>query len=70
MIWAHRESQYKGNNYCLSFLVEVCVVLQCVFGHDFLSPRTTIVTVVLGIEKYVSAGMSCCSDDLAQLLDL
>ena len=35
---------------------------QCLFGRDFLSPRTTI---VLGIENYPSA---CCSDDLALLL--
>ena len=35
--------------------------------HDFLSLRATR---VLGIESYPSAGMSCCSDDLAQLLDL
>ena len=43
----------------------LCVVLQCIFGHDFLSPRTTI---VLGIENHPSACMSCCSDDLALLL--
>ena len=36
-----------------------------VFGHDFLSPPTTI---VVGIENYPSTSMSCCSDDLAQLL--
>ena len=41
------------------------VVLQCIFGRDFLSPRTTIVS---GIENYPSACMSCCSDDLALLL--
>ena len=38
---------------------------QCLFGRDFLSPHTTI---VLGIENYPSASMSCCSDDLALLL--
>ena len=37
----------------------------CIFECDFLSPCTTI---VLGIENYPSASMSCCSDDLAQLL--
>ena len=31
---------------------------QCIFGRDFLSPRTTM---VLGIENYPSACMSCCS---------
>ena len=41
------------------------VVLICIFGRDFLSPRTAIVS---GIENYSSACMSCCSDDLALLL--
>ena len=36
------------------------VVLQCIFGCDFLSPCTTKVS---SIENYPS-----CSDDLAQLL--
>ena len=36
-------------------------VMHC----DFLSPRTTIVS---GIGNYPSPSMSCCSDDLAQLL--
>ena len=54
-----------GKNYCLSFLEEAeksRVVLQCIFGRDFLSPRATI---VLGIE---TDPVSCCSDDLALLL--
>ena len=41
------------------------VVLNCVFGRDFLSPRTAIVS---GIENYPSACMSSCTDDLAPLL--
>ena len=41
------------------------VVLKCIFGRDFLSPRTAIVS---GIENFPSACMSCCSDDLALLL--
>ena len=41
------------------------VGLQCISGRDFLSPRTTVAS---GVEKYPSASMSCCSDDLAQLL--
>ena len=41
------------------------VVLICIFGRDFLSPCTAIVS---GIENYLSACMSCCSDDLALLL--
>ena len=41
------------------------VVLQCIFGRDFLSPSTTIVS---GIENYPSACISCCSDDLLLLL--
>ena len=44
---------------------KLCVVLQCIFGHDFLSPYTTKVSCV---KNYPSASMSCCSDDLAQLL--
>ena len=35
------------------------------FGRDFLSPLTTIFSA---IENYPSASISCCSDDLAQLL--
>ena len=41
------------------------VVLICIFGRDFLSPRTAIVS---GIENYPSACMSCCFGDLALLL--
>ena len=41
------------------------VVLICIFGRDFLSPRSAMVS---GIENYPSASMSCCSDDLALLL--
>ena len=40
-------------------------VTRCIFGQDFLSPRAK---KVYGIEKYPSTSMSCCSDDLAQLL--
>ena len=36
--------------------------MQCIFGHDFLSPRTTIVP---GIENFPSTSMPCYSDDLA-----
>ena len=54
---------------CLFFSEETAnklrVVLQCIFGRDFLSPHTTIVS---GIENYSSPSMACCSDDLAQLL--
>ena len=39
-------------------------VTSCIFGLDFLSPHTT---KVLDIENYPNT-MSCCSDDLAQLL--
>ena len=41
------------------------VVLICIFGRDFLSPLSAIVS---GIENYPSVCMSCCSDDLALLL--
>ena len=40
-------------------------VTHCIFGPDFQSLCTTIVS---GIENYPSTCMSCCSDDLAQLL--
>ena len=43
----------------------LCIVLQCFFGRDFLSPHTTIVP---GIENFASTSMSCYSGDLAQLL--
>ena len=49
----------------LSFLFVEMEKLKVV--HDFLSLHATR---VLGIESYPSAGMSCCSDDLAQLLYL
>ena len=41
------------------------IVLQCIFGRDFLSLRTA---ELLGIENYPSISISCCSDGLAQLL--
>ena len=40
-------------------------VLQCIFRRDFLSPCAT---TALGIKNYPITSMSCCSDDLAQLL--
>ena len=65
MIWARM--QMEGQE-LLSFLSGgggKKLFTQCIFGRDFLSPRTTI---VLDIENYPSACMSCCSDDLALLL--
>jgi len=41
------------------------IFLQRIFGRDFLSLRTAIFS---GVENYPSASISCCSDDLAQLL--
>ena len=41
------------------------VVSYCISGRDFLSQSTAI---VVDIKKYPSAKMSCCSNDLAQLL--
>ena len=68
-VWAHRQDQWEGNNYSLSFRRMrkkiYAIFLQRIFGRDFLSPRTTIFS---GIENYPSASISCCSDDLAQLL--
>jgi len=43
----------------------LCIVLQCIFGHNFLSLHTNI---VLGIEIFPSTSMPCYSGDLAQLL--
>ena len=60
--------QWKVKNYSLSFSEKAekkLHVLQCIFGCDFLSPRTTIVS---GIENDPSTSMSWCSDDLAKLL--
>ena len=69
MVWVHRQGQRKGKYFSLYCSEEVArklrVVLQCIFGRDFLSPRTTVAS---GVENYPSASMSCCSDDLAQLL--
>ena len=69
MVWAHRQGQWKGKCFSLSFSEETAnklrVVLQCIFGRNFLSPCATIVS---GIENYSSLSMACCSDDLAQLL--
>ena len=64
-----RQGQWKGKNFGISFSEEaakkILHVLQCIFRCDFIFPRTTKVS---GIKKYPSASMSCCSDDLAQLL--
>ena len=69
MVWVRRQGQWKGKNFSDSFLEEAAkklrVVLRCIFGRDFLSPHTTIGS---GIKNYPCASMSCCSDDLAQLL--
>ena len=68
-VWAHRQDQWEGNNYSLSFRrirgKIYAIFLQRIYGREFLSPRTTIFS---GIENYPSASMSCCSDDLARLL--
>ena len=68
-VWARRQDQWEGNDYGLSFRrmrkKVYAIFLQRIFGRDFLSPRTTIFS---GIENYPSASISCCSDDLAQLL--
>ena len=40
----------------------LCIVLQRIFGLDFLFSRNT------GIENFPSASMFCYSGDLAQLL--
>ena len=54
MVWARMQSQWKGKNYCLSFSeeaekIKLRVVFKCIFGRDFLSPHTAIVS---GIENY------------------
>ena len=63
MVWAHRQGQWKGKNYSLSFSEEekesYALFLHCIFGLGFLSLRTT---------RYPSASLSWCSDDLAQSL--
>ena len=65
-VWAHRQDQWEGNNYSLSLRrMRKRFFLQRIFGRDFLSLCTTIFS---GIANYPSASISCCSDDLAQLL--
>ena len=57
--------QCKVKYFSLSFLEEAAkklhIVLQCIYGHDFLSPHTTI---ALGVKNYPSACMSSCFDEL------
>ena len=69
MVWAHRQGQWKCKNFSLSFSeaakIKLRIVLHCIFGRDFLSPRTKIVS---DIKNYPSANTTCCSDNLAQLL--
>ena len=67
IVWAYRPMKGQELWYFLfgGGAKKLHVVLQCIFERDFLSPRTTKVS---GIEKYPSASMSCCSDDLAQWL--
>ena len=64
IVWAYRDKNF-GIFFSEEGAKKLRVVLQCIFERDFLSPRTTKVS---GIEKYPSASMSCCSDDLAQWL--
>ena len=68
MVWVHRQGQWKGKNFSLSFRggsKKVACCFTVYFWTDFLSPHTTIVS---GVENYPSPSMSCCSDDLALLL--
>ena len=52
MVWARRQGQWKSKNFSLSFSEEAAkilwIVLQCIFGHDFLSPCATFP----GIKKF------------------
>ena len=68
-VWGRRQDKWEGNNYSLSFRrmwkESYALFSQCIFGRDFLSLHTTIFS---GVENYPSSRMSCCSDDLAQLL--
>ena len=69
MVWACMQEMGGQQLYGLSFRKrwekKLRVVLQCILGRDFLSLCTTIFS---GIKNYPSASISCCSDDLAQLL--
>ena len=69
MVWARRQGQWKGRKFSRTFSEEaakmLCIVLQCIFGHNFLSLHTNIVP---GIEIFPSTSMPCYSGDLAQLL--
>ena len=65
MVWKHMQSQWNGNNLSGGGGKRLFVVLQSIFGHDFLPSRITIVS---GIKNYPSACKSCCSNDLSLLL--
>ena len=57
---------FNGSLYGKKFKISVTsAYIACATGRDFLSPRTTIFS---GIESYPSASISCCSDDLTELL--
>ena len=60
-----RQRSYVTLSFSEEMAKKLRVVLQFIFGREFLSPHTTIVS---GIENYPSPSMSCWSDDLAQLL--
>ena len=58
MVWAHLQSQWKGKDYCRSFPElyrgrKNVIFSKCIFGRDFLSPRTTIDLIRGTIFDYV-----------------
>ena len=59
------QGQCKVTYFSLSFSEEAAkklhIVLQCIYGHDFLSLHTTIAS---GVKNYPSACMSSCFDKL------
>ena len=65
MVWARMQSQWEGKNYCFSFPKEV----EESYSHNAFSDVIFYPRVLQsGIENYLSACMSCFSDDLALLL--
>ena len=63
--WSHHVSAVVATRLQCDKTLPLCIVLQMYFQTGFLTPR---IAMFSGIENYLSACMSCCSDDLPLLL--
>ena len=63
--WARPMEEQVFQSFLFGGSKKVTCCFTMYFGHDFLSPHTTIAS---GVETYPSPSVSCCFDDLAQLL--